>query len=69
MNTTRGHAKNKDEHTVHAVYKAKQGGGNLLYMAYLTLQCVCVGGGREAGFDGQDNTGACSRPAPSLAHP
>ena len=38
MNTTRGHAKNKDEHTVHAVYKAKQGGGNLLYMAYLTLQ-------------------------------
>ena len=31
--------------------------------------CVCVcGGGGEAGFDVQDNTGACSRPAPSLAH-
>ena len=41
MNTTRGHAKNKDEHTVHAVYKAKQGGGEFVVHGVFDSTALC----------------------------
>ena len=67
---TRGHAKNKHEHTANAVDKTKQGGGYLFYVAYTTLHAILeseygrglyyasgVSHGREIGYyDGVEVT-------------